>query len=453
MREFPAVDGFAKPIPEWFKNDVIYQINMRTFTSEGTVAAATKLLPHLKDMGVDIVYTCPLVCSDDDMDEEGWSKRQKAAGVGNPKNSYRISDYFSTDPEYGTDEDVEAFVKEAHRLGLRVMFDLVYMHCGPNAVFIKEHPDFVKRDEEGNMMLTEYHFPIINFESQGLREYLWDNMVYFVNRFDIDGYRCDVGDACPLDFWEEGCRRVREIKPDFLMLNEGRSGEFVKSCFDSNYGLDWTYAMRDVFNGKKDVNFLRARWHTDFDKLPTGARQLRGYENHDIANDAYDNRLDVRADGAAGELATVVNFMMDGIPILYNGNEIADYRRHSFFSTRFHLGRFYIDWSVALTERGKRRLDLVKKLVALRHNEPTLYNGNTGWLTTDKEEQVLAFTRELDGETYVILGNFTDKTVDCACKIPEGEVTTVLSSGAAFENGEQLNTRLNPYGYLVLKIR
>ena len=220
MRDFPAVDGLAKPIPKWFENNVIYQINMRTFTSEGTIAAATKLLPHLKDIGVDFVYTCPLVCSDEDGDEEGWSKRQRAAGVGNPKNSYRISDYFATDPEYGTDEDLDAFVKEAHRLGLRVMFDLVYMHCGPNAVFIKDHPDFVKRDEEGNIMLTEYHFPIINFESQGLREYLCDNMVYFVERFDIDGYRCDVGDACPLDFWEEVCRRVRAIKPDLIMINE-----------------------------------------------------------------------------------------------------------------------------------------------------------------------------------------------------------------------------------------
>ena len=445
--------GFAKPIPDWFKKSVIYQINMRTFTSEGTVAAATKLLPHLKEIGVDMVYTCPLVCSDDDMNEDGWSRQQKAAGVGNPKNSYRISDYFSTDPEYGTDEDVEEFVKEAHRLGLRVMFDLVYMHCGPNAVFIKDHPDFVKRDENGNVMLTVYNFPIINFESEGLREYLYDNMTYFVKRFDIDGYRCDVGDACPLDFWEEGSRRVRALKPDFIMLNEGRKADFVKSCFDANYGLDWTYAMRDVFNGKKDVNFLRERWHTDNDKLPLEARQLRGYENHDIANDAYDERLDVRADGAAGELATVVNFMMDGIPILYNGNEIADYRRHSFFSTRFHLGRFYVDWSVVLTERGRRRMALTKKLTALRHTDPVLFEGKTEWLLTDKENQILAFTRTLDGETYAVLGNFTDETVACSCKMLAGKAETVLTSGAACETGDQLNARLDPYGYIVLKVK
>ena len=453
MSEMIQAKETAKPIAEWLKKAVIYQINMRTFTSEGTVAAATKLLPHLKDIGVDIVYTCPLVCSDDDMNEEGWSRRQKAAGVGNPKNSYRISDYFSTDPEYGTDEDVETFVKEAHRLGLRVMFDLVYMHCGPNAVFIKDHPDFVKRDENGNIMLTAYNFPIINFESEGLREYLYDNMTYFVKRFDIDGYRCDVGDACPLDFWEEGTRRVLALKPDFIMLNEGRKADFVKSCFDSNYGLDWTYAMRDVFNGKYDVNYLRERWYTDFNKLPEGARQLRGYENHDIANDAYENRLDVRADGAAGELANVVNFMMDGIPILYNGNEIADYRRHSFFSTRFHLGRFYVDWSVALTERGKRRLALVKKLIELRHTEPTLYDGATGWLTTDKEDKVLAFTRELDGESYLIFGNFTDQTVACACSIPDGVLNNVLAVGAVYEKNDQINVWLNPYGYLVLKLQ
>lgn len=453
MSDFSAVSGNAKPIPEWFKSTIIYQINMRTFTSEGTIAAATKLLPHLKAIGVDMVYTCPLVLSDSDMNPDGWSKRQKAAGVGNPQNSYRISDYFTTDPEYGTDEDVEAFVKEAHRLGLRVMFDLVYMHCGPSAVFIEEHPDFVKRDEEGNIMLTSYNFPIINFESEGLREYLYDNMVYFVKRFDIDGYRCDVGDACPLTFWEEGSRRVREIKPDFIMLNEGRRGDFVKSCFDANYGLDWTYALRDVFNGKKNVTAIRERWDTDHENLPTDARQLRGYENHDISNDAYDNRLDVRYDGRAGELALVTNFMMDGIPFLYNGNEIADYRRHSFFANRFFVGNYFIDWSVVLTERGQRRLALTKKLADLRHAEPTLCHGKTGWLSTDKETEIFAFTRTLGGETYVILGNFTEKTVDCSCVIPEGNVTEILASGVAYEKGEALHTWLNPYGYLVLKIQ
>jgi Zn-dependent M32 family carboxypeptidase len=74
-------------------------------------------------------------------------------------------------------------------------------------------------------------------------------------------------------------------------------------------------------------------------------------------------------------------------------------------------------------------------------------------LSTDKETEILAFTRTLGGETYVILGNFTEKTVDCSCVIPEGNVTEILASGVAYEKGEAFHTWLNPYGYLVLKIQ
>ena len=200
---------------------MIYQIFLRTFTPEGTLAAAEKLLGHVKSLGCDYIYLCPTFVHDQDDDPKYLSARQKACGLGNPSNPYRMKDFYHTDPEYGTDEDLRRFVESAHALGMKVMFDLVYFHCGPKAVFLDEHPDFIVRGEDGDVLLGEWAFPMLNYDNPELREYMWQNMEYLVREFDADGFRCDVGDRVPIDFWIEGRRRVKAIKSDFIMLIEG----------------------------------------------------------------------------------------------------------------------------------------------------------------------------------------------------------------------------------------
>ena len=157
---------------------VIYQLFLRAFTPEGTLNAASELLPHLAELGIDIVYLCPICAHDPDENPDFWSDRQKASGCNNPKNPYRISDYYHVEPEYGTDDDLKRFIRRAHGLGMKVMLDLVYFHCGPTAALIDEHPDFVMRNEDGSIINGQWHFPKLNFDNPALREYLFDNMVY-----------------------------------------------------------------------------------------------------------------------------------------------------------------------------------------------------------------------------------------------------------------------------------
>ena len=435
----------TRPFPEWWKKSVVYQIHLRTFTKEGTLKAAEEKLEHVASTGADFVYLCPVVLSDDDMNEDNWSKRQRASGSGNPKNSYRISDYFEIDPEYGNEADLDSFVKKAHALGLKVMLDLVYMHCGPKAKMIDEHPDFVKRNEDGSLALNSYAFATINFENPELCKYLQDNMVYFAEKFDIDGYRLDVGDRCPLDFWCEGARRVREIKPEFIFLNEGRLPEFVRDFCDANYGLDWTYyAVRDVFGGKFDATKIKEQWEKDFDLLPAGALQCRAYENHDTSNDAYENRLEKVNGASCGELALALNFTIDGVPYIYNGNELADCGRHSFFCNRFHGGYFGIDWSRADDEVAKRRMELLCRLVELKRSERALFDGKVEWNDTEIPEKICSFSRIADIEKVTFIGNFSKEAVECAYE--DGKV--LLSSGAETKDGR---LTLAPYGYMIIK--
>ena len=178
-------------------------------------------MPKLAELGVDILYLTPIFVSDDDPDPKGWSPHQRASGIGNPRNPYRMKDYYNVDPEYGTNDDLKEFVATAHQLKMRVMLDMVFLHCGPNAVFLKENPDFVKRDEDGKILCESWGFPKVNHENPELREYLLKNMEYWVTDFDVDGFRADVSHRVPMPFWNAARERLEKIRPDIIMLAEG----------------------------------------------------------------------------------------------------------------------------------------------------------------------------------------------------------------------------------------
>ena len=440
----------VRKAPAYLENAVMYQIFLRPFTPGGTLKSAMRMLEHLAELGVDILYLCPVTEADGDMRTEFWSDRQKACGLGNPKNPYRVRDYYRIDPEYGTDEDLKRFTAYAHELGMRVILDLVYYHCGPCAVFIPHHPDFVKREADGSVRNGRWHFPELNFDSPALREYLLANMEYFIREFDVDGYRCDVADAVPVDFWEEGRRRIEAIKPDVMMLAEGSAPEEQISAFDLNYSFSWGH-LYDVFAGNAPAADMPELWKELQAHLLPGARVIRATENHDIANDRA--RPDSSIGSKAHDAMLAVNFGLDGVPFLYNGQEIADTAAHSIFGNRFYGKDRLIDWSCAMTPGGKSRFALLRKLIELRHTQKALSSGSVTWLSHDMPDEVLAFTRNSPEQNLIVVANCRD--IPLQVKIGSGMTRVslpeiLLSRGADFslESGI-LKTDLLPFGFLI----
>ena len=201
----------ARQAPDWLAKGIVYQLWLRSFTPEGTLAAAEQRMADIASLGANIVYLSPVMLSDDDDRREYWSMRQKASANCNPRNPYRAKDYDKIDPEYGDEKDLARFIATAHRYGLRVMMDLVFLHCGPNCTLLQK-PGFIQRNEDGSPKLGGWNFPLLNFESKELRQYLTDNMVYWVKAFNVDGFRADVSGVIPQDFWEDA-RDVRRCHP------------------------------------------------------------------------------------------------------------------------------------------------------------------------------------------------------------------------------------------------
>ena len=117
------------------------------------------------------------------------------------------------------------------------------------------------------------------------------NMEFFVEKCDVDGYRCDVGDMVPIDFWRMGTERIRKIKPDVMMLNEGTRPEHL-SVFDLNYGWYFRDLMTGcVIDGKPVSTFADGQRSFSERNLQGTYQSMVLLENHDSVNDDYDNRL------------------------------------------------------------------------------------------------------------------------------------------------------------------
>lgn len=431
----------ARPAPDWVTRGVMYQIQPRAFTPEGTLQAATARLPRLAGLGVDILYLCPVFVSDDDPDIRGWSPRQKKSGMNNPRNPYRMKDYYHVDPEYGTDDDLKTFIAEAHRLGMRVLLDMVFLHCGPKAVFLEEHPDFVKRNAEGKVAVAAWGFPALNFAHPELREYLWSNMRYWVREFAVDGFRCDVADGVPLDFWETARERLDKIRPDLCLLAEGTRREDQLKAFDLNYGWGFTW---------ENAAAVRKQWEKMCGERPRGgARFIRFIDNHDIANDAYDHRVE-KAWGSRRVNATLVAlFTLDGVPMIYNGQEVADTARHSIF------GRLPIDWASGETPAGRARQAFCNRLCTMRHAERALTHGEVVWLDNDQPDTVLSFLRRAGGEQILSVVNLADRARKVRITLPDpgcSSYSTLMADGAeADAEADGFRWILEGLGYLVAK--
>ena len=430
---------------------IIYQMALRTFTPEGTLVAATKLLPHVASLGVDIVYVCPFFVTENDENREFWSKRQIASQTNNPKNPYKIADYFHVDEEYGTDEDLKAFVDEAHRVGLGVMFDLVYLHCGRQAVFIEEHPDFVEWNEDGSLKVPErWPFARLNFKCRALREYLFENMEMFVREYGIQGFRCDVGDSVPLDFWQEAFERLRAIDPELIMLNEGTKAGHLENVFDWGYSFEYRSTMVNIFANGQPASILRELYGRECEKYGKNIVNLtRALDNHDTASDCGLARNEIIMTSRGVEAALVVTNTYQGIPFFWNGYEVCDAAENSMFSNRFYGRRSQLDWSKGFTEDGKRRGELVKKIHALHHAYDAITNGELIWVENDRPDEVISYIRALGEQKILVLAN--SKNQDVTVKLDFAGRTNEIALRYGAKTEDDRTFELKPYGYLVVR--
>ena len=229
--------------PDWSYNSVVYEMNVRQYTPEGTLAEAARHLPRLQEMGVDVVWLMPVY-------PIGVKERKGTLG-----SYYAISDYEAVNPEFGTLEDFDRFLAEAHRLGLRVILDWVANHTSPDHPWVTGKPaDWYVRDAEGNT-IVEYDWTDIaklNYESKEMRAEMEKSMRFWLDR-GIDGFRCDVAYQVPQDFWADVFSKFRsEYSRRLYFLAEGEEPWLHEAGFDATYAWKLHHLLNDIAQDSLD---------------------------------------------------------------------------------------------------------------------------------------------------------------------------------------------------------
>jgi glycosidase len=369
--------------PEWSKNAVLYQINTRQFTPEGTFRAAERELPRLKRLGVDILWLMPV---------HPIGEKNRKGTLGSP---YSVRDYYGVNPEFGTLEDLKRFVDAAHAQGMYVILDWVANHTAWDNPLLQQHPEWYARDWKGDFHPTPWWdwSDIINldYSQPGLRKYMTDAMAYWVREVGIDGYRCDVAGFVPVDFWDNLRSELDAIKPVFL-LAEWESRDLHARAFDATYAWSWYEAMHRIAKGQADVNamYVYYSWNEAF--FPRGGMRMTFVSNHD--KNAWEG-TEFEAFGDAVQAAMVLSFVSDGIPLIYNGQEAGNARRLAFFE------KDPIAW------RPHPNGDLYANLIRLKKERTALWNGRWGAMMVhvpnDRLAQVLSFVRQdANGKVFAV---------------------------------------------------
>jgi glycosidase len=392
--------------PEWAQHAVIYQVNVRQFSPEGTFAAIEPQLDRLSELGVDILWLMPI-------HPIGVEGRKGTLG-----SYYAVKDYCAVNPEFGTLEDFDHFLDVAHEKGFKVILDWVANHTGRDHAWTREHRDWYYLDADGNLA-TQYdwtdiaHLDYVNHPE--VYEAMEKQMQFWIDR-GVDGFRCDVASEVPTDFWDKAFADFRAQRPDGLFfLAEAETPALQKDAFDAYYAWQQMHLWYDLAAGKKNANDLADFYvsYADNVGMPAGTLAMNFVSNHD-QNSWSGTNLEMF--GPTLKQFTVLTFMLPGIPMLYNGDEICLPKRLQFFE------KDPIDWTHDPLEMTK----LYKELIALRDQHACLWaspwGGTMAVLPTDHPEQVFAFEREEEGDMCLAMFNFSDEVV--TFKVSNHLVTT-----------------------------
>ena len=392
----------------WTGNTVVYEVNIRQFSPEGTFKAVEAQLPRLKDLGVDILWLMPMY-------EIGQVERKGSLG-----SYYAISDYTKVNPEFGTMQDFEDLLAAAHKAGFKLILDWVANQTAPDHVWMEGKPaDFYERDSLGRA-IWEYDWTdtrSLNYENTAVWD-AQDACMRFWLEKGVDGFRCDAAAEMPANFWKGILPGIRRDYPDIYLLAEAENPELAE-LFDATYTWELHHLMNDIAQGKKAVKDLRAYLDKDDAWMGKDGYRLMFTSNHD--ENSWAGSEFERMGDAAKVMEVLCFTLPKGQPLVYTGQEVGITRRLAFFEKDP-----VTDWS------ENEYTSFIRDLVALRHAHPCLAAGDKGAPAVFIEtapEGVLAFSRSAGKDSVTVWANLTAEPA---------EVNT----------GEK-NVTLDPWGWII----
>lgn len=229
-----------------FRDLVIYELHVGTFTPAGTFRAVIERLPYLRNLGVNAIEPMPIA---DFPGERNWG--------------YDGVRLFAPARIYGTPGDLRALVDAAHAHDIAVILDVVFNHFGPAGNFLREFsPAYFE---------SRHRTPwgeAINFGADNcgpVRAYFRENLIYWMEEFHIDGFRLDathaIFDDSPQHILTELAEVVHERGGYFIVEDERNESRLITAPEENGYGADAAWA--DDFHHTVDVALVDSSMYAD----------------------------------------------------------------------------------------------------------------------------------------------------------------------------------------------
>ena len=414
---------------------MLYEMNIRQLTAEGSFRAATERLAFLRSIGIDAIWLMPIYPIGD------------AGRKGSLGSYYSIKDYKSINPEFGSEADFRAFVKAAHALGMRVLLDWVANHTARDARWLTERPaDWYERDEQGvaKVPWDWTDTAKLNYSNHDVWLGQIDAMRYWVEEFGVDGFRCDMAMLVPIEFWQEVSNELHRIKPDIFMLAEAEEDNLFDNAFNASYQWNIHHIMVDIAKGARRVWDMRNAIHSERTKYPKEAIRMSFTSNHD--ENSWSGSEQDRF-GVSLETMTAMTFLMPStMPLIYTGQEVGYNHSFAFFDR---------DPIPEDSYRENRTTELYRRLAALKHSERALAAGAVGGemieIENNAKDCMFSFVREVEGSRVVAIVNLSPYTIhaDFRTGIYAGDYRDALT-GEKFELKEHFEQDLAPWSYRIL---
>ncbi len=383
---FCLVTAHAEAVPAP-QDVVMYEVNLRAFSQAGDLAGVTARLDEIQALGANTLWLMPI---------HPIGQVNMKGELGSP---YSVRDYGAVSSEYGQLSDLATLVDAAHQRGMFVLMDWVANHTAWDHPWISANPDWYTQDGQGQII----HPPgtnwtdvaDLNFDNQAMRSAMISEMQYWVSDVGIDGYRADVADGVPFDFWEQAITTVRgSTARPLLMLAEGARGDHYAAGFDLTFGWNFYNTVKSVFISSNSATDLGTAHTSAFASVPEGSSILRFTTNHDeSAWDATPVQLFGSLQASLAAYAVTVAY--GGTPLVYNGQEIGWADNVPFFS------KSPLDWTT-----GQDTAQWYTQLLGVRADHPALRSGT---LTDQSSSDVAILMRELDGDQVLVLVNTRDQ--------------------------------------------
>ena len=293
-------------------------------------------------------------------------------------------------------------VKDAHELGFKIIIDWVANHTGNDNVWIKEHPDFFCYDDSNQIVHPNGWEDVskLNYDNQQMQSAMIDAMKFWIDTCDIDGFRCDMAHLVPLEFWRKARTELQRSKADFFWLAECEEANYHE-VFDATYTWKWMHATEEFCKKQNDLKSLFALLQQYDISFPKDAFRVYFTSNHD--ENSW-NGTEYEKYGKAAKAFAVFSCTWYGIPMIYSGQELPNYKRLHFFD------KDQIEW-----KQQCELHDFYRTLLHMRKTNAALRAADTNVVTykieTNNDDKIFAFVRKNGGDEVLVILNLSAEII------------------------------------------